>query len=114
MYFRGVPVERIAATCRASVRRVRYSIRAAEKRDPTLFGRRLVLHDQPANRLTMSLKELWWEHSTRLLGFYREHGQLPVQNPEDAAELWLYGWLYRQRKAYRSGRLTVDQISVSV
>ncbi|MBG6184899.1 hypothetical protein IWX65_002877 [Arthrobacter sp. CAN_A214] len=94
MYSRGIPVERIVAMCRADVRRVRYSIRAAEKRDPTLFGRRLILHDQPANKRAnesvITLKELWWEHSARLLGFYRQHGRLPVQNPQDTGELW---WL---------------------
>ncbi|MBG6185460.1 hypothetical protein IWX65_003439 [Arthrobacter sp. CAN_A214] len=112
MYAGGIPVERIAAICRASLRRVRYTIWAAEKRDPSLFGRRLVLHDQPANRLTVTLKDSWWDHSTRLLGFYRHHGRLPVQNPQDAGELWLYGWLYRQRKAYRVGRLTKEQLIV--
>ncbi|WP_026531552.1 helicase associated domain-containing protein [Arthrobacter sp. H41] len=112
MYSRGIPVERIAATCRADLRRVRYTIRAAEKRDPALFGRRLILHDQPAPRLTSTLKELWWDHSARLLGFYRQQGRLPVQNPRDADELWLYGWLYRQRKAYRAGQLTTDQLAV--
>ncbi|MBG6218200.1 hypothetical protein IWX75_002679 [Arthrobacter sp. CAN_A6] len=74
MYFRGIAVERIAVMCRADLRRVRYTIRVAEKRDPTLFGRRLVLHDQPADKPTLkpviTLKKLWWEHSTRLLGFY--------------------------------------------
>ena len=117
MYTRGIPVERIAVICRADRRRVRYTIRAAEKRDPTLFGRRLILHDQPANKpvLTLpvlTLKELWEEHSMRLLRFYREHGRLPVQNPQDAEELRLYGWLYRQRKAYRAGMLTADQLAV--
>ncbi|MBG6185552.1 hypothetical protein IWX65_003533 [Arthrobacter sp. CAN_A214] len=38
-----------------------------------------------------TLKELWWEHFARLPGFYQEQGRLPVQNPKDADELWLYG-----------------------
>ncbi|MBG6185570.1 hypothetical protein IWX65_003551 [Arthrobacter sp. CAN_A214] len=120
LYSRGIPVERIAATCRADLRRVRYTIRAAEKRDPTLFGRRLTLHDQPANQPTtelpnkpvITLGELWQQHSARLLGFYRERGRLPVQNPHDADEHRLYEWLYRQRKAHRVGRLTADQLAV--
>ncbi|MHA7261913.1 helicase associated domain-containing protein [Arthrobacter sp. TMN-37] len=110
MYKQGVPPERVSDVCRVSRQTVRRYIRSAEKRDPTLFDRRLVRHDEP--RLPKQYPRPTWDGQFKALErFVGAEGRFPSQLGPTVAERRLRSWLYRQRRALHAGTLPMGQVS---
>lgn len=115
-YSRGVPVERIAAWCRADTATVQRTIRREAARNPRWFARRWFIHDQPAlpshqrqGRQKLSRDQVWWEHYTDLAAYVDAHGGLPAQNDSTVARV-LYRWIENQRRVFDAGNLTAEKI----
>ncbi|WP_298255453.1 helicase associated domain-containing protein [uncultured Arthrobacter sp.] len=114
-YSRGVPVERIAAWCRADTATVRRVIRREATRNPGWFARRWFVHDQPAlpsdrRRGRRSWDQVWWEHYTDLVAYVEAHGGLPAQNDSTVARV-LYRWIENQRRVFDAGKLVAEKIA---
>ncbi|WP_187393385.1 helicase associated domain-containing protein [Arthrobacter echini] len=114
-YSRGVPVEQIAAWCRADTATVRRTIRREVARNPGWFARRWFIHDQPAQlshqgRGRWSRDQVWWEHYTDLVAYVHAHGALPAQNDSTVARV-LYRWIENQRRTFDAGKLGVERVA---
>lgn len=104
-YLRGLSGARISRLCRVHPETVRYSLRQREALDPSIFGRRLVLHDQPRYRPPRHGRELAWDRRyTAAFRFVAEQGRLPKQLG-GPIERSLQRWLYTQRLKLEAGEL---------
>lgn len=112
MYLRGLSIRQIATWCRVEYEKVRLHIRSHERLDPSIFGRRLIIHDRPkpASRpLTEPLRTPWDVRFAQLQQFTTEHRRLPQQLSTDRVERQLHRWLARQRENYTHGRMEKGQ-----
>ena len=112
MYVRGLTIRQIATLCRVDYEKVRLHIRSRERRDPTLLGRRLLLHDQPAPappQPAAPYREPWQDKFAQLRTFVRRWRRFPQQLSTDPEEKSLHRWLRHQRARYTAGRMTEDQ-----
>ncbi|WP_458117296.1 helicase associated domain-containing protein [Arthrobacter sp. D2-10] len=113
MYQRGLSLRQISRLCRVKYEKVRLHIRTRERHDPTLAGRRLLLHDQPAlppkGWQQAPARPSWDDRYTELQELMKRTGRFPQQLSEDPAERRLYKWLRWQRTRHLHGRLTEDQ-----
>lgn len=104
-YLRGLSGARIARLCRVHPETVRYSLRQREALDPSIFGRRLVLHDRPRNQVKWKGRELAWDRRyTAVFRFVATQGRLPKQLG-GREERGLQRWLYAQRLKLEAGEL---------
>lgn len=112
MYARGLSIRQIAALCRVDYEKVRLHIRSQERRNPTLFGRRLILHDRPtpAPAPPAQLRRTPWDtRFAQMQQFIDKHHRLPQQLSPDPAERQLHRWLARQRENYTHDRMNAEQ-----
>lgn len=113
MYVRGLSLRQISRLCRVKYEKVRLHIRTQERRDPTLFGRRLLLHDQPAlppeSWRSAVVRPSWDDRYTELSDLITRTGRFPKQLSDDPAERRLYKWVRWQRTRHTRGQLTPDQ-----
>lgn len=113
MYIRGLSLRQISRLCRVKYEKVRLHIRTQERHDPTLFGRRLLLHDQPAlppeSWRPAAVRPSWDDRYTELYDLITRTGRFPKQLSNDPAERRLYKWVRWQRTRHTRGRLTPDQ-----
>ena len=112
MYVRGLTIRQIATLCRVDYEKVRLHIRSRERRDPTLLGRRLLLHDQPAPappQPAAPYREPWQDKFAQLRTFVRRWRRFPQQLSTDPEEKSLHRWLRHQRARYTEGRMSEDQ-----
>jgi hypothetical protein len=110
MYSLGLSPERIAALCRTDPRRVRRAADSRDRRDPSFFDRRLVLHDQPALPKQKPLLS-WQQKYENLRWFVNTMGRLPRQDGS-TWERQCHGFLYLQRHEHLDGRLTAQQVEL--
>lgn len=104
MWSRGLDPRRIAAVCRVPYRKVYDYIRGRVTQKPELFGRRLVVHDQPAlPRSGLVKRRSWEERCEELAEFRRRHGRFPHNYKQEESSL--YSFLQYQRTRYRAGKL---------
>ena len=115
MYLRGLSVRQISDLCRIKYEKVRLHIRTQERRDPTLLGRRLLLHDQPAlppaTWTPAAPRPGWDDRYTELRELMDRIGRFPQQLSENPAERRLYKWVRWQRERLTRGRLTTVQVT---
>ncbi|MDF9278835.1 helicase associated domain-containing protein [Arthrobacter sp. EH-1B-1] len=112
MYIRGLTIRQIAAVCRVDYEKVRLHIRSRERRDPTISGRRLLLHDRPRPApawWTPPQREPWEHKYIQLRHFIQQHNRFPSQLSADQEEKNLHRWLRHQRIRYTDGRMTGNQ-----
>lgn len=118
MYVRGMSIIQIAEVCRVDNEPVRRHIRARERDDPSIFGRRLIRHTQPAPPPSVVPSPLsgrrdpghvWEARFEHLRRFMEERGQYPQQLSPDPDERKLFGWLGYQRDQDRDGRLSAER-----
>lgn len=111
MYVRGLTIRQIAALCRVDYEKVRLHIRCQERRDPTLLGRRLILHDQPAPAPPPAApyRMPWEDKFAQLRSFVRRRRRFPQQLSPHPEEKNLHRWLRHQRTRYTEGRMSEDQ-----
>ncbi|WP_104119090.1 helicase associated domain-containing protein [Arthrobacter sp. B1805] len=112
MYIRGLTIRQIATLCRIDYEKVRLHIRSRERRDPTIPGRRLLVHDQPAPvppQPAAPYREPWEDKFALLRSFVQDRGRFPQQLSPNPEEKGLHRWLRHQRARYTEGRMTEDQ-----
>ncbi|MDF9279591.1 helicase associated domain-containing protein [Arthrobacter sp. EH-1B-1] len=112
MYLRGLSIKQIAELCRVKYEKVRLHIRYQERRYPTLLGRRLILHDQPAPappQPAAPYRQPWEEKFAQLRTFVRRRRRFPQQLSPNLEEKNLHRWLRYQRARYTDGRMTEEQ-----
>lgn len=112
MYARGLTIRQIATLCRVDYEKVRLHIRSQERRDPTLPGRRLILHDQPAPappQPAAPYRVPWEDKFAQLRTFVRRRRRFPQQLSPNPEEKSLHRWLRHQRTRYTQGRMSEDQ-----
>ncbi|GAB3547465.1 hypothetical protein GCM10027404_09600 [Arthrobacter tumbae] len=113
MYLRGLTVRQIATLCRVDYEKVRLHIRSQERRDPTLPGRRLILHDQPAPappQRSAPYRVPWEDRFVKLRKFVQRQRRFPQQLSPNMEEKNLHRWLRHQRTRYTEGRMSKDQV----
>lgn len=112
MYVRGLTIRQIATLCRVDYEKVRLHIRSQERRDPTLSGRRLILHDQPAPappQPAAPYREPWEDKFVHLRTFVHDRRRFPQQLSPHPEEKNLHRWLRHQRTRYTEGRMSEGQ-----
>ncbi|GAA2173530.1 hypothetical protein GCM10009784_08200 [Arthrobacter parietis] len=111
-YLHGLSGARIARLCRVHPETVRYSLRHRETLDPSIFGRRLFLHDHPRYRpLTRGRETAWDRRYTAVFRFVADQGRLPKQLG-GSIERGLQRWLYTQRLKLEAGKLDPRQVEL--
>ncbi len=108
-YLRGLTFAQVARLCRVNAEMVRHSIRQREVLDPSILGRRLVLHDRPRYRPSRHGRAVAWERRyTAVFRLVAEQGRLPKQlgSPHERG---LQRWLYSQRLKRAAGELDPRQ-----
>ena len=94
MYVRGLSLRQISRLCRVKYEKVRLHIRTQERRDPTLVGRRLLLHDQPTlpppGWQEAAPRPSWDDRYTELRDLMGRTGRFPQQLSDDP------GWLVKK------------------
>lgn len=104
MWTQSLDPRRIAAVCRVPYRKVYDHIRGRVTQNPELFGRRLMVHDQPSLPPGgLSKRPSWVERCEELAEFRRRHGRFPHNYRQDESSL--YSFLQYQRTLYRAGKL---------
>lgn len=108
-YLRGVSIPQVARWCRVNLETVRYRIRQREALTLSIFGRRLILHDQPRYRPPTDGRELAWEKRyAAVFRFVAEQGRFPKQLG-GPVERGMQRWLYTQRLKLEAGGLDEER-----
>lgn len=96
-YLKGLTFAQIARWCRVNAETVRHSIKQREAVHPSLFGRRLMLHDRPRYEPPrVGRGRAWDKRYAAVFRFVATEGRFPKQlgGPDEKA---MQRWLYNQR-----------------
>ncbi|OMH32555.1 hypothetical protein [Tersicoccus sp. Bi-70] len=104
MWMRGLEPREIARLCGVNSWRVDQAIAVRVRRDPTMPGRRLKRHLQPAPA-TLAQRQEFKQKLAEYRDWLQRHGREPREHGENRHERALYGWLSRQRAADRDATL---------
>ncbi|KRF04333.1 hypothetical protein ASH00_14615 [Arthrobacter sp. Soil782] len=104
-YLRGLTFAQIARWCRVNAETVRYRILQRVALDPSIAGRRLMLHDRPRFQPSRVGRDRAWDKRyAAVFRFVADQGRHPKQLG-GPAERGMQRWLYVQRLKLEAGEL---------